>query len=222
MKIAQSNSLRTTRAAGVTKSVRQQMLDEMGIRHRIVYPFSPKKTIASLHVLAELMSSPNRVEHPLLRLKGVMAALWIADVRHFQAYGRPVTGSRWQAYPQGPIAGDVLSLLKADPIWLAELPETDYALPFEVGANCITRNLRVRFGYDPKEFLKQSERDALKKAVATAKRLKHGKREEALRGKAYQLTPLYGDIPWEFLLPPKKRTRAVIDDLVTSARNTVL
>jgi hypothetical protein len=67
------------------------------------------------------MSSPDRVEHPLLRLKGVMAALWIADVRHFQAYGHPVTGSRWQAYPQGPIAGDVLSLLKSDPIWLAEL-----------------------------------------------------------------------------------------------------
>jgi Antitoxin SocA-like, Panacea domain len=147
----------------VSKMVNQRILDDLGIRHRIAYLFSPKKTVAAIHALAELMSSPSRVEHPLLRLKGVMAALWIADVRHFQAYGRPVTGSRWQAYPQGPVPGDVLSLLKGDPIWLAELPETDFALPFELAGDCITQNLRVPFGYDPKKFLDQSERDALKK-----------------------------------------------------------
>jgi hypothetical protein len=53
MRIVQPNSLRTTRAAGAKKLVSQQMLDEIGIRHRIAYPFSPKKTIAALHVLAE-------------------------------------------------------------------------------------------------------------------------------------------------------------------------
>ena len=202
------------------KMVNQQILDDLGVRQRIAYPFSPKKTVAAIHALAELMSSPSRVEHPLLRLKGVMAALWIADVRHFQAHGRPVTGSRWQAYPQGPVPGDVFSLLKGDPIWLAELPETDFALPFELAGDCITRNLRVPFGYDPKKFLDRSERDALKKAVATAKRLKQSKKEAALRGEAYRLTPLYGDIPWELLLPPKMRARDVIDKLAAAARST--
>jgi hypothetical protein len=196
----------------------RQILDDLGIRYRIAFPFSPKKTVAALHVLAETMSSPDRVEHPLLRLKGVMAVLWIADVRQFQDYGRPVTGTRWQAYPQGPVPGDVFSLLKGDPIWLAELSETGHAVPFELAGDCVTRNLRVQFGYDPKKFLSEKEREALKKAVVTAKGLKASKREAALRGEAFQLTPLYADIPWELLLPPKGRSREVIDGLIITAR----
>lgn len=210
------------KAVDAKKTVSQQLLDDIGIRYRIVYPFSPKKTVAALHLLADVMSSPHRVEHPMLRFKGVMAALWIADVRHFQAHGRPVTGTRWQAYPQGPVPGDVFSLLRGEPLWLADLPEADYVLPFELAGDCITRNLRVHFRYDPKKFLSPSERDALEKAVVTAKGLKQSKRETAVRSEAYQLTPLYEDIPWELLLPPKMRTRDIIDDLVVAARNTVL
>jgi Protein of unknown function (DUF4065) len=206
-------------AAKLTSS--QQMLDEMGIRHRIAFPFSPKKAVAALHFLADAMSSPQRVEHPLLRFKGVMAALWIADVRHFQAHGRPVTGTRWQAYPQGPVPHDVFSLLRGDPLWLAELPEADYAMPFELAGDCITRNLRVRFRYDPAKFLSEAERAALKKAVGTAKRLKLSKREAALRGEAFQLTPLYDDIPWELLLPPRMRTTDIINGLISTSRSAV-
>jgi hypothetical protein len=200
----------------------RQMLDELGIRPRIAFPFSPRKAIAALHFLAGLMSSPRRVEHPMLHFKGIMAVLWIADVRHFQDHRRPITGTRWQAYPQGPVPGDVFALLRNDPLWLAELPETHYAVPFELQGDCVTRNLRIPFGYDPKTILGQSDRDALGKAVATAKDLKQTRRVDALRGEAYQLTPLYQDIPWELMLPPKLRSRAVIDELVATARNTVL
>jgi hypothetical protein len=199
----------------------QQMLDKMGIRHRIAFPFSPKKAVAALHFLADAMSSPQRIEHPLLRFKGVMAALWIADVRLFQTLGRPVTGTRWQAYPQGPVPRDVFSLLSGDPLWLAELPEADYAMPFELAGDCITRNLRVRFRYDPEKFLSEPERAALKKAVGTAKRLKRSKREAALLGEAFQLTPLYDDIPWELLLPPKMRTTEIINGLISTSRSAV-
>ena len=158
----------------------------------------------------------------MLHLKGVMAALWIADVRHFQERRRPVTGTRWKAYPQGPVPGDVFALLKGDPLWLAELPETHYAVPFELQGDCITRNLRIPFGYDPKKILGQSDRDALEKAVATAKDLKRTARANALRGEAYQLTPLYETIPWELMLPPKMRSKAVIDELISTARDTAL
>src|SRR5262245_41900441 len=106
---------KTTRA--VTSG--SPMIEELGIRPRIAFPFAPAKTVATLHYLAEITSSPMRVEHPLLRLKGVMAVLWIADVRHFQAERRPITGTRWRAYPQGPVPIDVLSLIKGDPLWLA-------------------------------------------------------------------------------------------------------
>ena len=99
-------------AKAAPPSAGRQMLDELGIRPRIAFPFSPRKAIAALHFLADLMSSPRRVEHPMLHLKGVMAALWIADVRHFQERRRPVTGTRWKAYPQGPVPGDVFALLK--------------------------------------------------------------------------------------------------------------
>ena len=211
----------TTRAgkgSAATSAASRRILDDLGIPHRITFPFYPKKTIAALHVLAEVMSSPHRVEHPLLRLKGVIAVLWIADIRHFQDRGRPVTGTRWQAYPQGPVPYDVFSLLNGDPIWLAELTETDYAVPFELAGDGITRNLRVRFGYDPKELLSETERDALRKAVVMAKGLKLSKREAALRGEAFQLTPLYADIPWELLLPPKRRSKEVIDSLVAATR----
>lgn len=213
---------KTARAAAVAATPGRQMLDDLGIRPRIAFPFSPKKAIAALHFLAGLMSSPRRVEHPMLHFKGIMAVLWIADVRHFQDHGRPVTGTRWQAYPQGPVPGDLFALLRNDPLWLAELPETDYAVPFELQGDCITRNLRVPFGYDPKKMLGQSDRDALDKAVATAKDLKRTRRVDALRGEAYQLTPLYQDIPWELMLPPKLRSKAVIDELVATARDTVL
>lgn len=212
----------TRRSAGPAMTPGRQMLDELGIRPRIAFPFSPKKAIAALHFLADLMSSPRRVEHPMLHFKGIMAVLWIADVRHFQDHRRPVTGTRWQAYPQGPVPGDVFALLRNDPLWLAELPETHYAVPFELQGDCITRNLRVPFGYDPKKFLGQSDRDALDKAVATAKDLKRTRRVDALRGEAYQLTPLYQDIPWELMLPPKLRSKAVIDELISTSRDTVL
>jgi hypothetical protein len=157
------------------------------------------------------------VEHPLLRFKGVMAVLWIADVRHFQAHMRPITGTRWQAYPQGPVPGDLFDLLKGDPLWLAELPETDFAAPFDLAGDCIARNLRVPFGYDPKKLLGQSERDTLVKSVATARDLKRSKRDTALRGAAYQLTPLYQQIPWELMLPPRMRNMEVIDRLIATA-----
>jgi hypothetical protein len=210
----------TTKAA--RPSAGRQMLDELGIRPRITFPFSPRKAVAALHFLAGLMSSPRRVEHPMLHFKGIMAVLWIADVRHFQEYGRPVTGTRWQAYPQGPIPGDVFALLKGDPLWLAELPETHYAVPFELQGDCITRNLRIPFGYDPKRILNQSDRDALEKAVATAKDLKRTRRADALRGQAYQLTPLYQDIPWELMLPSTTRSKEAIDQLVATARSATL
>jgi hypothetical protein len=61
MRTVQSNSLGSTRVARPNKLVSQQMLDEIGIRHRIAYPLSPKKTVATLRVLAELMSPPDRV-----------------------------------------------------------------------------------------------------------------------------------------------------------------
>ncbi len=213
---------KTTRTAALAATPGHQMLDELGIRPRIAFPFAPKKAIAALHFLAGLMSSPRRVEHPMLHFKGIMAVLWIADVRHFQEHKRPITGTRWQAYPQGPVPGDVFALLRNDPLWLAELPETDHAVPFELQGDCVTRNLRVPFGYDPKKILGQSDRAALEKAVATAKDLKQTRRIDALRGEAYQLTPLYQDIPWELMLPPRLRSRAVIDELVATARDIVL
>lgn len=209
-------------AKAAPPSAGRQMLDELGIRPRIAFPFSPRKAIAALHFLAGLMSSPRRVEHPMLHFKGIMAVLWIADVRHFQEHRRPITGTRWQAYPQGPVPGDVFALLRNDPLWLAELPETHYSVPFELQGDCVTRNLRIPFGYDPKKVLGQSDRDALEKAVATAKDLKRTARANALRGEAYQLTPLYETIPWELMLPPKMRSKAVIDELISTARDTAL
>jgi antitoxin SocA-like protein len=212
----------TIKGSAATSASGRRMLEDLGIRHRIAFPFSPKKAIAALNLLTETMSSPHRVEHPLLRLKGVVAVLWIADVRHFQAHDHPVTGTRWQAYPQGPVPGDIFSLLKGDPIWVAELTETDFAVPLDMTGDCITRKLRVRFGYDPREFLSGTERDALKKAVVTAKSLKASKRDAALRGEAFQLTPLYADIPWELLLTAKRRSKEIIDNLIFASRNTVL
>ena len=198
------------------------LLEALGIRPRIAFPFAPAKAVATLHYLAEIMSSPMRIEHPLLRLKAVMAVLWIADIRHFQAAQRPITGTRWQAYPQGPVPTDIIALIKGDPLWLAELPETEYAAPFEVRGECIARNLRVRFAHDPKKLLSPSERDALKKAVVTGKDLKRTRRQTAMRGEAYHLTPLYEIIPWELMLAPKMRTQEIIGKLAASARNTAL
>jgi len=203
-------------------STSRQMLDALAVRDRIVFPFSPRKVVAALHFLADLRSSPRRVEHPLLRLNWVMAVLWLADVRHFQELGRPITGSRYQAYPEGPIPGDVLALVQGHPLWISELSETEYRMPYELQDDCLTRNLRVRFGYKSADFLGESEQDALKAAVVKAKDLKLNGRDAALRGEPFQLTPLYQDIPWELLLPAKKRTAAVIDKLTASARRAVL
>lgn len=210
------------KASSARKSANRQFLEELGIRHRIAFGFAPKKAIAALHFLAAAISSPRQVEHPVLRFKGVMAALWIADVRHFQAHGRPITGTRWQAHPQGPVARDLVALLTGDPLWLSELAETGHAVPFDLLGDGLARNLRVPFGYDPREFLSQAERDALRKAVATARDLKRSKRETATHGEAYQLTPLYADIPWELMLPPKMRGKDVIDGLIAAARKTAL
>ena len=201
-------------------STSRQMLNALGVRDRIVFPFSPRKVVAALHYLAELRSSPRRVEHPLLRLDWVMTALWLADVRHFLELGRPITGSRYQAYPEGPVPGDVLALVQGHPLWASALSETEYRMPYELQDHCLTRNLRIRFGYLPAEFLGESEQDALKAAAAKAKDIKP--KDAALRGEPFQLTPLYQDIPWELILPAKKRTDAVIGRLIASARRAVV
>lgn len=198
------------------------MLDALGIRERIVFPFSPRKTVAALNYLAELRASPRRVEHPLLRLKWVMAVLWLADVKHFQVHGRPIIGSRYRAYPEGPVPCDVLALVQGNPLWVSQLPETEYRMPYELHDDCLTRNLRIRFGYLPSEFLGEPEQEALRSAVAKVKDVKSAGRDAALRIEAFQLTPLYEDIPWELLLPAKKRTDAAIRDLIASARRAVI
>ena len=211
-----------SRSGAASSSAERPLLNDLGIRPRIAFPFSPAKATATLHFLTEVMSSPMRIEHPLLRLKAVMAVLWIADVRHFQAEQRPITGTRWQAYPQGPVPTDIVALINGDPIWLAELPETEYAAPFEIPSDFVARNLRVRFAHDPKKLLSSSERETLKKAVVTGKDLKRSKRQTAMRGEAYQLTPLYEVIPWELMLAPKMRTKDVISKLTVTARKTTL
>jgi hypothetical protein len=203
-------------------STSRQMLEALGVRDRIVFPFSPRKTVAALHLLADLRSSPRRVEHPLLRLNWVMAVLWLADVRHFLELGRPITGSRYQAYPEGPVPVDLLALVQGHPLWLSELSETEYRMPYERQDDCLTRNLRIRFGYKSADFLGKSEQDALKTAVSKAKDLKLNGRDAALRGEPFQLTPLYQDIPWELLLPAKKRSAAAIAKMAASARRAVL
>jgi len=200
----------------------RQMLAALGVRDRIIFPFSPRKVVAALHYLADLRSSPRRVEHPLLRLNWVMAVLWLADVGHFQALERPITGSRYQVYPEGPVPVDVLALVQGHPLWVSQLSETEYRMPYELQDECLTRNLRIRFGYKSAEFLGESEQNALKAAVAKAKGFKLDGRDTALRGEPFQLTPLYQDIPWELLLPAKKRTQAVINKLSASARRAVL
>jgi hypothetical protein len=203
-------------------STNRLILDALGIRDRIVFPFSPRKAVAALNYLAELRSSPRRVEHPLLKLKWVMAVLWLADVSHFRAYGRPITGSCYQAHPEGPVPADVLALVQGNPLWVSQLPETEYRMPYELHDDCLTRNLRIRFGYMPAELLGEPEQAALKSAVAKAKDLKFNNRDAVLRIEAFQLTPLYEDIPWELLLPTKKRAEAVIRDLIASARRAVI
>lgn len=203
-------------------STGRQLLNALGVRDRIVFPFWPRKVVAALHYLADLRSSPRRVEHPLLRLNWVMAVLWLADVQHFLEIERPITGARYQAYPEGPVAVDVLALVHGHPLWVSELSETEHRMPYELHDECLTRNLRIRFGHKPADFLGESEQMALKAAVARAKDLKLNGRDVALRGEPFQLTPLYQDIPWELLLPAKKRTEAVIGRLIASARRAVL
>lgn len=201
-------------------STSRQLLNALGVRDRIVFPFSPRKVVAALHHLADLCSSPRRVEHPLLRLNWVMAVLWL--VRHFLELERPITGSRYQAYLEGPVAVDVLALVHGHRLWVSELSETEHRMPYELQDDCLTRNLRIRFGYKPADFLGESEQMALKAAVARAKDLKLNGRNAALRSEPFQLTPLYQDIPWELLLPAKKRTEAAISRLIASARRAVL
>lgn len=134
-----------------------------------------------------------------------------------------MTGTRWQAYPQGPIPRDLFALLSGDPVWLAELSETHFAVPFELQGDCITRNLRVPFGYDPKKYLSSSDETVLKAALVKVRDdVKLNKVEVSLRGEAFQSTLLYEDIPWELLLPAKMRTRAIVDALIVQARNIVL
>ena len=200
----------------------QQTAEALGLRHRIAFAFSPKKTVAVFHFMADQLVNPDRVEHPLFFLRGMMAVLWMADAKHFQVYCRPVTGTRWQAYPQGPIPRDVLALLDGDPLWLAELPETHFSLPFGLQGERIGRNLRVPLIYDPKKYLSSSDRTVLKAALVKLKDLKLNNRESALRSEAYQLTPLYEDIRWELLLPAKLQTKKIIDDLVIRSRHAVL
>jgi hypothetical protein len=201
-------------------STSRQMLSALGVRDRIVFPFSPRKVVAALHHLADLRSSPRRVEHPLLRLDWVMTVLWLANVGHFLELVRPITGSRYQACPEGPVPRDVLALVQGHPLWLSQLSETEYRMPYELQDHCLTRNLRIRFGYRPADFLGESEQEAPKAAAVTAKDIRP--KDAALRGEPFQLTPLYQDIPWELLLPGKKRTEAVIGRLIASARRAVV
>jgi hypothetical protein len=216
------HAMAKTQTSKSSLSTSRQLLNALGVRDRIVFPFSPRKVVAALHYLADLRSSPRRVEHPLLRLNWVTAVLWLADVRHFLELGRPITGSRYQAYPEGPIPVDVLALVQGHPLWTSQLAETEYRMPYELQDDCLTRNLRIRFGYKSADYLGGSEQDALKAAVAKAKDLKLNGRDAALRGEPFQLTPLYQDIPWELLLPAKKRNEAVIGRLIASARRAVL
>ena len=201
----------------------RRWLESIGVHRRIAFPFSPKKTIAALHFLVDRLANPNRVEHPLFRLQRTIAILWLADAKHFQVHRRPVTGTRWQAYPQGPVPRDLFALLRGDPVWLAELSETHFAVPFELQGDCITRNLRVPFGYDPKKYLSPSDETVLKAALVKVRDdVKLDKVETSLRGEAFQSTPLYEDIPWELLLPAKMRSKAIVDELIVQARHAAL
>jgi Antitoxin SocA-like, Panacea domain len=204
------------------KSDTLNLVAALGIRHRIAFPFSPQKAVATLHFLADKLAHPRQIEHPLLRLRGMMAVLWMTDAKHFQIYGRPVTGSRWQAYPQGPVARDIIDLIHGNPLWLAELTDTGGLMPFELVGDHVTRNLRVPFKYDPRTLLSTSDQTVLRAALKKAQDLKATNRAAALKSDAYYLTPLYEDIAWELLLPPRLRKDETINEMIQTARRMSL
>jgi Antitoxin SocA-like, Panacea domain len=121
-----------------------------------------------------------------LPLKRVLAILYLADVAHFRKYGRPVTGTRYQAYPHGPLPIDFYNLLKGEPIWLDELVSAHHFLPFHCVADQVERTeptcFRLRtiaktVSYDPTHFLSPSDRTALAGVIRKAASLKLDNRD---------------------------------------------
>jgi hypothetical protein len=120
------------------------------------------------------------------------------------------------------VARDIIDLMQGDPLWRSELTETDCLVPFKLVGDHVTRDLRIRFAYDPEKFLTPSNQTVLRAALKKAQDLKASDRAGALKGAAYHLTPLYEDIRWELLLSPKLQTKDVIEDLIRTARYTTL
>jgi hypothetical protein len=101
----------------------------------IRFRFRPRKALAAIHrmlVWARDAGGGPADLHTLLK------ACYFADKEHLNRHWRPVFGATYRAMAYGPVPLEIYELLKAEPLWLAELGRDDVPWRPEGYRLCLT------------------------------------------------------------------------------------
>src|SRR5579875_2365217 len=126
-------------------------------RRTIRFRFAARKALAALQTMVE--------QHDGMDLHAALKGCYFADKEHLNRYGRPVFGATYRAMRYGPVPLEIYEMLKAEPLWLAELDVDD--LPWKLRGHRLYRNpawnQRAEQG-----ALSESDREAVASGFARA------------------------------------------------------
>lgn len=139
----------------------------------IRFKFAAQKAKAAILLSAQQWSG--------IDIHGLLKACYFADVAHLNQHGRPIFGATYLAMKFGPVPLEIYDMLKADPIWLAELSLDCFPWRLDGYRVQVTANEKV-----DTDALSESDMTALGEGIARSRALTFNERTEATHGPDWQ------------------------------------
>ncbi len=143
------------------------------MRYEIPFKFSPAKTRAALHWMVS--------QRAPLDVFTTLAACYFADRMAMNRNGAPIFGATYDARKFGPVAIEIYEVMKAEPLWLAELSAD--AMPWRIEG----RSMVLATSRPPDlSALSESDLDAVQAAFVKATSLVLTERTAETHGRDWQ------------------------------------
>lgn len=171
--------------------------------------FSPRRGLEAIRHMLAWASQDGRGRADLHTL---LKACYFADKAHLNAHWRPIFGATYRAMSYGPVPVEIYDMLKAEPLWLAELEIPD--MPWRRAGYHIepTENTKPR-----PHHLSATDLGALEAGFRQARTLSFNARTAASHDRAWERARL-GEMSYADMVEDTNPDReAILDTLYEDA-----
>ncbi len=166
---------------------------------RIRFKFAAHKALAALTLILQKSQG--------IDLHAIMKTFYFAEKEHLNAYGRPIVGATYRAMKFGPVPLEIYEMVKAEPMWLAELELNEFPWRLE-GYKVIWQGTSEA----DRDELSETDVEAIEAALAKSKRMSFNQRTAATHGPDWQAAEL-GFMRYEDMIDDGPEKERILENL---------